>query len=260
MRPVRYFKRIINVSNIVKYGTGRIISEIPPQILEKAFNAHPQYGVGLFKSRAELIADEVIRKRVIVDCNIVGGEQRSISLDGIPGKSVGDALIYKIPLKKTGGRHIISVMGLETTEAGSQMNSLSMVNAANGPETLNSSKVELVGPNCIAVETVVPGIGMFLRCMLANDPELSNFNQKSYLAFGELCVLAAKSIIYNKLIITLGESGSNGGNTNAATQSIIDSYADATELYNEFINKRWRKISMMTDTVTNNRILEMISY
>ena len=248
------------MNSIFKYGTSRIIAEIPPQILEKAFNAHPQYGAGLFKSRAEIIADEVIRKRVTVDCNVVGGEQRSISLDGVKARRVADALIYTIPLKKTGGRHIITAMTLETSEGGDANVAGGILDAVSGPETLNSSRVELVGPNTIAVSSVIPGIGMFLRCMLSNDPELSNFSQKSYLAFGELCVLAAKATIYNKLFITLGESGSNGGNTNAATQSVIDSYSDATELYNEFLNKRWRKISMYADTVTHKRLLEMVSY
>lgn len=248
------------MSNIINYGTSRIVAEIPPQILEKAFNPHPQYGAGLFKSRVEIIADEIIRKRVVPDCNIVGGEQRAISLDNIPNKNVGEAVVFRIPLANTGGRHIVSVLGLETTEANSNRSSLSMLNAAVGPQTLNSSRVELVGPNCIAVQDVIPGIGMFLRCMLANDPELSNFSQQSYLAFGTLCVLAAKATIYNKLFITLGESGTNGGQTNAATQSVIDGYSDSTELYNEFLDKRWRKISKFADSVTKKRALEMISF
>lgn len=242
---------------MINYGTTRIMNEIPLELLQKVFNANPVYGAGSLYSREQIIADVLVRNRVMKDCDIVGGEQVIIPLNGVPDAITNGAMIYRIPMSATAGRYINSVLALEMGTWNGQYAGSNALSAANGPQGSGSHLVKLVGTNTIAVQENIPTANLHLRCILGNDANMNNFNEKSKLAFGQMCVLAAKATIYNKLIIAIGEAGNNGGNTNAATQQMVDSYSDATELYNEFVRTRWAKISKMTDRKTHQRICQM---
>lgn len=245
------------MSSMINYGTTRIMNEIPIELLQKVFNPNPVYGIGSMHSREHIIADTLVRNRVLKDCDIVGGEQVVIPLNGLPDAITNGAMIYRIPLSSTAGRYINSVLSLEMGTWNGQYPGANALSSANGPEGSGTHHVKLVGTNTIAVQENIPTANLHLRCILGNDANMNNFNEKAKLAFGEMCVLAAKATIYNKLAIAIGEAGNNGGNTNAATQQMVDSYADATELYNEFVRVRWNKISKLTDRKTHQRIIQM---
>lgn len=242
--------------NAISYATKKIITNIPAQILMKVFNPHPQYGIGLLASREEIIADEVIRKLVIPDMDVVGGEQRVIKISGLSAVTKAGAQIVRIPLTATGGRVITSALSIEYG-AFNEAVSNSMISAVTGPTATGTSSVELVGPNVVAIKDMLASTNTHLRCVISNDRELSNIPTTAFAAFAKLCVLAAKGICYNNLIITLGESGTNGGNTNSATQAIVDSYADSMGLYEEQVETKWRKIAKSSDAVTKQRLIQM---
>jgi hypothetical protein len=248
---------------------------IPKTILEAVFIQRNLRWRSTPPSLEEQIMALVIRPRVLVDCNLIGGTEVFIPLDGIPVERTNDyTSVYRIPKSATQGRSINSVLNItfsDPTKASSygvaagQQNTMmlqvgsAVMDAMGSIPVTSTAKVQLIGENVVMVrDTVVLPANIYLRCILANDENMSHLQLRSYRDFANLCVLAVKSYIYNEYIIQLDLGELHGGQVIGKFKEIIDGYADAEELYQTYITEKFQKILYMNDSESFSRFTKLL--
>lgn len=217
----------------------------------------------------------VVRPRVMVDCNLVGGTEAFIPLDGIPVERTNDyTSVYRIPKTATQGRSITSVLNITFSDptkassygvaAGQQNTTMlqlgsGVMDAMGSIPVTSTARVQLIGENVVMVrDTVVLPANIYLRCILANDENMSHLQLRSYRDFAKLVVFAVKAYIYNQATIELDMGQLFAGQQIGRFKEIIDSYADAEENYATYLTEKWQKISLMNDQESWNRMLKTI--
>ena len=227
----------------------------------------------------EQIRNIVIRSRVMVDCDLVGGTEVLISLFGVPSYTVASdrlVTVYNIPKDKTQGRTIISVLSLAYVNGASAayMNTANsfdpctvtdmavagaaMMNAMGSLPVPSSAKIQLIGENTVMIKDTVTASGTgLLRCLLANDENFSHLQIRSIPYFTRLCELATKAYIYNEYTIKMDKGRIEGGAEIGRFREIVDGYADAEEMYQEYLLNTWQKVSFMNDRESFERLLKM---
>lgn len=248
---------------------------IPPRILDIVFIKRNEYLRQAPMSIDDHILNEVLRPRVLVDCNLVGGAEVLIRLDGFQTDRPNDyTSIYRIPKEVTNGRTITSVLNITFADptrissygvaAGCQ--NTPMLQAAQGvmdamgaiPMT-STAYTQIIGENVIMVrDTIVLPANSFLRCLLSYDDELSHVQIRSYPAFVKLVELAVKAYIYNQSIIEMDMGELFGGHQLGRIKEVIDSYADANIQYEEYLLETWQKVDYMQDTENMKRHLKLL--
>lgn len=247
---------------------------IPRAILETVFIKRAQAWRVTPLSLDEHILNEVVRPRVLVDCNLVGGTEVFIPLDGVPVQRNNDyTSVYRIPKDKTQGRSIMSVLNITFSDptkvssygvaAGSQ-NSIMMqagqavMDAMGSIPVTSTAYVQLIGENVVMVrDTVVLPANIYLRCVLANDENMAHLQLRSYREFAQLATLAVKAYIYNEYVITMDIGELHGGQQLGRFKEIIDGYADSEELYQTFLTEQWQKVALMNDRESYTRLLRL---
>ena len=99
--------------NPISKAVSEIKFRIPREILNEIFTER-QYTMR-FKPVTvdEQIISKVLRARVLVDCDLVGGTEAMISLDGLQYDMTDRYMaVYRIPKDRTQGRTITSVQSL----------------------------------------------------------------------------------------------------------------------------------------------------
>jgi len=247
---------------------------IPRAILEAVFIKRAQQWRLTPASLDEHILNEVVRPRVLVDCNLVGGTEVFIPLDGVPLERSNDyTTVYRIPKDKTQGRSIMSVLNITFSDptkvssygvAAGAHNSIMMqagqavMDAMGNMPVTSTAYVQLIGENVVMVrDTVVLPANIYLRCLLENDENMSHLQLKSYRDFSKLVEYAVKAYIYNEYVIPMDMGELYGGQALGRFKEIIDSYADAEELYQNFLTEKWQKISLMNDREQWTRFLRL---
>lgn len=245
---------------------------IPKPILDTVFAKRNKDWRQTNISIDESIMAEVIRPRVLVDCNLVGGTEALIELAGLRSERTNDyTSVYRIPKDRTQGRSIQSVLNITYSDptkvssygiaAGQQnttmMQSGSAVMDAMGTIPVTSTaRVQLIGENVVMVrDTVILPANIYLRCVLANDENLSHLQLKSYRDFSNLVVYCVKAFIFNNYIIEMDIGQLHGGQNIGRFKEVVDGYADAEELYQTFLTEKWQKIAMMNDNESYTRLL-----
>lgn len=261
---------IIRSVDTVKY-------RIPKQILDEVFQKKNYRWRDTPISIDEQIINQVIKPRVLVDCNLVGGTEALISLEGLPGEFVENfQTVYRIPKDRTQGRSIMSVLSVGYGSASliahsggnAAYNSRSatpitmagqaMMDAMSPTPIVSTAKVSLIGENVILVKDTSPPVAnAFIRCVLANDENLSHIQLRSIPAFCKLVEYAVKSYIYNELTILIGQAQLSGGQELGRFKDIVDSYADAEQMYSDYLKDKWQKIAMMNDEMSMTRFVKM---
>jgi hypothetical protein len=246
---------------------------IPRQILDKVFTQRNLRYRQTPPSLDEQILAAVIRPRVMVDCNLVGGTEAFIDLSGVQFERADDyTSVYRIPKSRTNGRSINSVLNITFSDptkvssygvAAGQQNTMmmqvgsSVMDAHGSIPVTSTSTVQLIGENVVMVrDTVLLPANIYLRCILANDEQMSHIQLRSYPAFSNLVVLAVKAYIYNEYVIQLDIGELMGGMNIGRFKEIVDTYADANELYQEFLTTKWAKVSLMNDQSSYSRLLK----
>ena len=248
---------------------------IPRAILEAVFIKRAQHWRLTPASLDEHILNEVVRPRVLVDCNLVGGTEVFIPLDGVPLERGNDyTTVYRIPKDKTQGRSIMSVLNITFSDptkvssygvAAGAHNSIMMqagqavMDAMGSMPVTSTAYVQLIGENVVMVrDTVVLPANIYLRCLLENDENMSHLQLKSYRDFSKLVEYAVKAYIYNEYVIPMDMGELYGGQALGRFKEIIDSYADAEELYQDFLRDKWQKISLMNDRESYTRHIRLM--
>lgn len=263
--------------NVISRSLEDLKFKIPKEILEEAFITktsgwrQSQYNID------ENIMALVIRPRVLVDCNLVGGAEVHIPLAGIRCERTNDfTSVYYIPKDKTQGRSIVSVSNITFMDP-NRMNTVGfstgcgntsmmraatgMVNAFGDIPITSTAKVQLIAENVVMVQdTIVLPANIYLKCTLANDENMSHIQPRSYPVITKLVEYAVKAYIYNHLVIKMGQAQLYGGQELGVFKEIVDEYKDANELYETYLREVVMKVQFMNDNTKNTRFIKsMIS-
>ena len=255
--------------NAIQKAIQDITFKIPKQILRLAFINKGYAVINYPVSVESVIRQVVLNERVLVDCNLVGGIQVEVSMSNLSPKfDDGYRQVYVIPKTKTSGRSITSVLsvgfsgivGTNVTQNHSSVirEALNVLDGANGPNVNSTADISLIGENTIMVEgTTRLNNQTILRCLISNDDEMQNLNPKTIPAFCKLVELAVKSYIFNNTIVDMDVAQLHGGQSLGRVRDIIDGYADAEELYQEYLTTRWKKIAFMDDNESYSRMIRL---
>jgi hypothetical protein len=211
----------------------------------------------------------------MVDCNLVGGTEAIIDLDGLLFERTNDyTSVYRIPKDRTDGRSIQSVLNITFSDptkvssygiaAGVQNTTMlqagsAVMDAMGQLPVTSTARVSLIGENVVMVrDTVVLPANIYLRCILENDDQLSNIQLKSYVHFSNLVTYAVKAFIYNEYIVEMDMGELHGGQQLGVFKSIIEGYADAEELYQTYLVEKWQKVALMNDIESWTRLLRTV--
>lgn len=254
-------------------------ANINARILHETFKPVTPYDTG-FTSIDSCIISKVIRPRVLVDLNIVGGTEAIIDLNDLAYEilNVTD-IVFRIPKQRTQNRSILSALsvsfltsrmpgawfggtGYTTTGILNNRDNSAVTSATAGivasfdkiPVT-GTADVEIIGENTIIIKNI-PGMlmNMYLRCLLSNDENLSNVPVKAYMLLGKIAVAAVKAHCF----ITMQERIAGGkleyGQDFNFISDIVSGYSDANETYDDLI-QQWRTMAILMDPTTMSRLV-----
>lgn len=247
---------------------------IPAEILQVAFYRR-EFGQFIRPVTVDdLIRERVIEGRVRPDCDLVGGTEITIPIHDLTYE-IWDTYryCYRIPRERTNGRQITRTVGVII---GSNYYSGGMYMGVEGySQTLDASNgvlaslsaiphvasadVQLVGPNTILVSDILTTTSMlFLRCYVENDADFNNLRSTVVQRFSEMCLLATKAYIYNKLKVPMDMGELIGGQPLGAFKEIVDGYSDAREQYQDFLLNKWKRIAIFNDPMAKRRHLRLL--
>lgn len=252
-----------------------VMFTIPRPVLEAVFINRTQNFRALPVGLDEQILNLVVRPRVMVDCNLVGGTEAFVSLDGLDVARINEwSSVYRIPKTRTQGRSIMSVLNITFNHPLAVLNygvnascqNTPLMQAArglldvHGPIPINSTaRVQLIGENVVMVrDTTALPANVYLRCILANDETLSHIQARSYRPFAKLVGLAVKAYIYNEYVIEMDMGELYGGQQLGQFKATIERYVDAEELYQTFLDEKMSKILFMSDEESFSRFTRLV--
>ena len=278
----------------IKKAITEIRYRIPRQLLEKVFVNGGQYWRATGRSSMEeQIESLVIRPRVLVDCNLVGGTESNIPLANLPQEhnfEYGATTIIHIPKSRTNGLSINSVLNVNFYNAynlggfaadgsgmvgagaingtglnNAQDNSSAMTIASNVVSAFDkiqmtsTARVSLIAENTIMIfDTINIPPNSYLRCILENDAQLNNIQLPSYPYFCNLVEYAVKAYIYNELIITIDTGELYYGQNLGAFKEIVSGYADSNQNYQDYLMTTWSKVAVHNDPLKQSRYIRMM--
>ena len=266
---------------------------IPREILDRVFIDGSRFGRGNWRSTVdEQILALVVRPRVLVDCNMIGGTQQTISLEGLPFETSTEyqwATVVHVPKSRTFGKSINSVLEVRffsiaaaTSYVGGSMYggsaSGSMFNP-NGSDNsavtaaaigvlaaqdkipyTSTARISLIAENTVMIRDGIPlGMQGQLQCVLADDENLSNLQLRSYRFFSDLVEYAVKSYIYKELKIAIDVGELRYGQLLGAFKDVVDSYSDAEANYRDFRDNKWEKVAFQNDAISHQRFIGMLT-
>jgi hypothetical protein len=249
---------------------------IPNEILNQTFK--PNYGSWRQSSPISIdqeILNKVIKPRVIVDTNIVGGQIAIISLLGLAPEYIDTfSMVYHIPPDRLNNRMMVSVLsaGLSPYGAGNVGAagmtggcSNDLISAGNKvgasfatvPLTTNAS-VELIGRSSVLIrDSMHPNYYYTLRCVVANEENMGNINPRSWHVFSRLCELAVKSYIYTTMLIRIDQAFLSGGQELGSFKSYVEGLSDSEEMYQQYLKETWQAVNFMNSTADYSRFIRM---
>lgn len=257
--------------NPISYALKQLRYSIPIEILEKVFVSSIWHRANQPISLDARIREDVIEDRVLPDCNLKYGQQMTISLIDLPKEQVDLFMwVYRIPKFKTQGRTIVRALNVSfgdgtyvgtTSVAPMQGNALleaatGVFNAASPIPIVSTANVQIIGENVILIQdNMALPVNVYLRCWVENDANMNHIQPTSYSKFAEMVELAVKAHIWVKCQIPMDRAFIFSGAELGRFGSIIDSYAEANEMYKTFREERWGKIAIMNDRIAHDRII-----
>lgn len=259
--------------NIIQKALSDLHYTIPPEVLELAFLDRHLMRSGVALSLDHQIQDKVIQGRVIPDCNLRGGKQLEVPLDGLRAQMYQNGMmVYHIPKERTDGCSITSVLSL-TYGSHPAYNALSgrgyfnhhsdlmsaassLITSSEQPPNLSTASVQLIGENIVLVKSPTPLPGSaYLRCNVEHDAALSNIAPASWPVFSKLVEHATKAYIYIHKRVLLDQGYLHGGMNLGAVQEFVEQYSDDNEMYQELLQQKWGKVTHANDEERMRRTL-----
>lgn len=262
--------------SILGYAVDRVMRTIPRQIISTVYGGTSEI-FGVPKNPAEEILNQVIRSRVVADTDVVGGIETDVAIEKcIVEKKANNVFVIAIPKESVNNKSVSTILGIRlgasnvnafpnfstnrlvtpTTATGT--NAMNLFNSAATMPLINFGETSIIGENIFLVRniTYIPQM-CFVRCIVNNNDDLSNLSPALKLLFANLCTLAVKADIYNKMIVTIDQARVEGGREIGAFKNIVESYADAEQMYLESIPK-WGASIALADRSRNRAMLKLM--
>jgi hypothetical protein len=260
--------------NPISVALEEIGFRIPQQLLQQTFITQDLRNCLEMVSLETRIKEAVIDTRVMRDINLLGGTEAFIPLSPPVNAHQTDpyTIVYQIPAEVVQNRNIVQVysvhfamigyqnagMAMSYTETPLASATRSVLDSAMQTPPAATSYLNLIAPNTVMARFVyAPYPQAFMRVRLGSDASLSHIRPQMYPTFSDLCVLAVKAYIYNKMVIVVDEGQLHGGQMLGTFREIMMNYADSDELYRETL-KKWRKQSVLNDPEANRRHIRTI--
>lgn len=253
--------------------------KIPIEVLREAFKDDLYNWRQAPVSLDDQIMTKVIKPRVMLDANLVGGQQIIVSLEGLTPNYIDTyTMIYEIPLDYTNFREIMAVLSIGYMPTSTTFNSMGvgmgMVSPRSASDLMSAAQrvgdsvsnipaisnatVDLIGANTILVRDRTRVTNIYqLRCIVANENNMNNINPRSWLNFSTLCVHAVKSYIYNRLLIAIDRAYLTGGQELGAFKSYVETLSDAEENYQTYLKEVWRPTAFCNDALSYQRLIRL---
>jgi len=254
--------------NAIQKALSDIKFTIPYEILSISFSESND-NLNQNISLDERILSSILRPRVLVDANIVGGTEIRVSLNLCRTTFLNNReFVVEVPKSLTGGRSIMTLLSLVSNVVynqtasysemqGTNSTAMNMLNNMDTTNVIQTSRLELISDNVLIIQDPAMNlINGVLRCTIENSSNLENINPRSFLSFSKLCVLATKAYIYNKMLIKLDKGFVYGGHELGSIKDVIDTYSDSEEAYQEYLNTVWREVSFINDSDAMSRYVE----
>ncbi len=266
--------------NIISKSLDEIKYRIPGEILRVVFQERNNNWRNVAPvSIDHEIYNKIIKPRVIVDSNIIGGQTIIVSLEGLPIKYTDTyTIVYEIPADRLMNRSIMSVLSVSYMPFASGYSAMGYGTGVVAPNSINNvmsagqrvgdshsnippisnATAELVGFNTVLIRDMLRVTNIYqLRCVVAHEENLNDINPRSYLHFAKACELAVKSYIYNKMIIAMDSAYLSGGQELGAFKTYIEGLADSEQMYQEYLRDVWMATSFMNSGEQHARFIRM---
>lgn len=262
--------------NALIYSIQEINNQIPFELLHVGFTIDEPQGSPQLTSLDDKILNKLLKKRVLLDANIIGGVELSIPLSNLrPYMADLGYTVFNIPPELTMNREVISVLGLinavaftmngnsATSYGMYQLNDNALVNVTSrianslsGGGVITNSHIELIGHNTVVIYANYSMLGAYsLRVLIENESNLNNIQPRSYKAFSVMCVLAAKAYLYNKLIISVNSGYLLSGQDLGVFKNVLEGYSDAENQYAAYLTEHMGAVLFMNDVTRSNRYI-----
>lgn len=260
--------------SVITHGISRIKLKINERILKLAFlEPHERFRTIPVSYESRILA-KVIRPQVFVDCNLIGGMEVFVALDGVQKEFIDQlTTVYYIPKELTNGRSIITPMAITymnpttlnslatnaTCNRGSAMAGIgSLLDSYLPIPPVSDATVTLIGENTVMVKNnmLIPQ-GGYLRCLVEYDEDFSVLRPKVWPEFEKLMEYAIKQYIWVKLDYDLDMGQLVAGHELGVVRRIVDRFEDAQEKYEEQL-LRMRRIFYMHDKVRYARYIGLL--
>lgn len=261
--------------NARQYALNEVRKRIPAQILDMVFKPKTSISPKMrwmrtnkIESIDSIINTTVIEDRVNLDCNLKGGKEIHIPLEGVKYDEIdAHTRVYYIPFSLTDNRLIVSALTLNyiryngilqsnsnrlssTGAGGSLLNAArDMYRGMASMQVVSTANCEIIGDNVIVVKDTVRHMSdqLSMTVVLENDKAMTNLKPTAYKPYAKLVELATKAHIYNELAVTLDQGQLHVGKELGKIREIVDSYSDAQDQYDEFYAEKWGKVSFTND-------------
>ena len=268
------------MNNPITKALSDLSFKIPHEVLRVAFQDNGPNWRQAPISLDQQIMTKVIKQRVLVDVDLLGGQTIIVNLIGIAPKWMDNhSIVYEIPAEMLLHRSIISVLSVGylpyTTTYGNQgigsgttftqgindvTSAAQRVSASfSNVPIVSNAQVELVGYNTVLIREQTRVTNSYqLRCVVANEENLANLNPRSFLSFSKLVELAVKSYIYNSLLIKIDQAYLQGGQELGAMKQYVDGLADSEQMYQDFLREVWQNVSFHMDPMAHTRFIKLM--
>lgn len=248
--------------------------KINRNVLDTVFvKRHQHYNVTA-PSLEEQILNEVIRPRVYMDCNLVGGTEVIVPLNGLIAEEVNTTdIVYRVPKSLTNGRTIMSVKNITYMDAQSmaaagnfatcgvsaeQTAMQSLLDAVSPLPMISTGRCSIIGENVVYVkDSIRVPSNSYMLCVVAHDEAMSHLQPRSYMAFSKLVEYAVKAYIFTEYELEMDMGELRGGHSLGKFKDIIDRFSDANELYDDYLREKFQKIQVQNDTLQMNRLIRL---
>lgn len=254
--------------NAIQKALSEIKHTVPPEILQIGF-VENYNRVNQITSLDERILNSVIRSRVMVDANLVGGVTLHVPVaDCETNVTLYNEYIITVPRELTNYRSIVTLHSLLTnTGTGTALPSyqasplisqaFNMYNSIGNINVIQTSRLELIGENVVLVQDPTQYIfNAVLKCAVEFDKNMSDIHPRYMRDFAKLCIYAVKAYIYNNFKVKLDQGYLYAGHELGTITEIIDSYSDQEEMYQDFLTNTFQKITFMNDRGNHNRFIQ----
>lgn len=272
------------MSNAATQAVSYIKNRIPRMILELAFMRREALTGNLRRGARSLdaeIMNHVIEGIVIPDCNRHGGTEVPLYIGNLqPVSKERGGSVYRIPKEMTNGATILDIQYASFVDNLSGMgpsspfglgnkgySHLASLAALNMQTTLGESitgtsdcSVISSADNTVYISSISGHISVkWILVVVSNDQVINRLNPKSYTDFSILCMHACKMYIYNNLVIELDEGYIEGGAEIGSVKSIIESYSDSAQNYDDYLKDPMEVVLFLNDSRKKEEHLFMIT-